>query len=86
MTDDTLTTDPDRPITYQIRLAGHLGQQWANWFGGLAITLEEGGDTLLTGMVADQPALYGLLKKARDLGLPLLSVNRVEAARAGDDK
>ena len=67
-----------KPTVYQIRLQGHLGDQWADWFGGLTITLEEDGHTLLTGPVADQAALFGLLRKVRDLGLPLLSVNRVE--------
>jgi hypothetical protein len=71
-------TDPDEPMVYQIRLKSHLGGQWTNWFGGLSITLEDNGDTLLTGPVADQAALFGLLKKVRDLGMPLLSVNRVE--------
>jgi hypothetical protein len=72
------TTGISRPLVYQIRVAGHLGQQWMDWFDGLAITLEEGGDTLLTGPVVDQAALYGLLKKVRDLGLPLISLNPVE--------
>jgi hypothetical protein len=70
--------DPDQPTIYQIRIKGHLGQQWTDWFEGLTITLEEGGETLLTGLVIDQAALHGLLKKVRDLGMPLLSVNRVE--------
>jgi hypothetical protein len=69
--------DPYKPMVYQIRLKGHLGGQWAAWFEGLTITLEDNGDTLLTGPVADQAALHGLLKKIRDLGLPLLSVNCV---------
>jgi hypothetical protein len=72
------TTDPSQPVVYQIRLKGHLDSQWTDWFGGLAITLEEDGDTLLTGPVIDQAALYGLLKKMRDLGMPLVSVNRVQ--------
>jgi len=63
---------------YEIRLKGHLDDQWAEWFEGLTITLEEDGDTLLSGPVIDQAALHGLLKKIRDLGLPLLSVNSVE--------
>ena len=63
---------------YEIRLKGHLDDRWAEWFDGLTITLEEDGDTLLTGPVVDQAALHGLLKKVRDLGLPLLSVNSVE--------
>ncbi len=70
--------DPSQPIVYQIRLKGHLGSQWTDWFGVLTITLENDGDTLLTGPVIDQAALHGLLRKVRDLGMPLLSVNRVE--------
>ena len=65
-------------MVYQIRLKGHLGSQWTDWFDGLTITLAEDGDTLLTGPVIDQAALHGLLKKVRDLGMPLLSVNRVQ--------
>lgn len=66
-------------MIYQIRLKGHLGQQWAAWFDGLAITLEANGDTLLTGPVADQAALHGLLRKVRDLGLPLLAVTCIDS-------
>ena len=66
------------PVVYQIRIEGHLGQQWMDWFDGLTITLEEDGDTLLTGPVVDQAALHGLLKKVRDSGLPLVSVNPVQ--------
>jgi hypothetical protein len=62
-------------MIYQIRLRGHLDHQWANWFEGLTITLEDNGNTLLTGPVVDQAELYGLLRKVRDLGVPLLSVN-----------
>jgi hypothetical protein len=69
-------------MIYQIRIKGHLGQQWTEWFEELTITLEENGDTLLTGPVVDQAALHGLLKKVRDLGMPLLSVNRVESGQA----
>ncbi len=72
------TTDPSQSLTYQIRLQGHLGPQWTAWFEGLSITLEDNGDTLLTGAIVDQAALYGLLKKVRDLGMTLLSVNCVE--------
>jgi hypothetical protein len=63
---------------YEIRLKGHLEARWVEWFDGLAITLDENGNTLLSGPVADQAALHGLLKKVRDVGLPLLSVNSVE--------
>jgi hypothetical protein len=69
---------PSQPVAYQIRLKGHLGHQWTDWFEGLTIKLEEDGDTILTGPVIDQAALHGLLKKVRDLGLPLLSFSPVE--------
>lgn len=72
--------EPAERMVYQIRIKGHLSSQWTAWFGGLAITLEENGDTILTGPVPDQAALHGLLRKVRDLGMPLLSVNRVEPA------
>jgi hypothetical protein len=68
--------DPDQPMIYQIRIKGHLDQRWSDWFGGLTITLEDNGETLLTGPVADQAALHGLLRRVRDLGMPLVSVNR----------
>ena len=77
-----IKTDPGKPTVYQIRIKGHLGRDWKNWFGGLTITLEEDGDTLLTGPVADQAALHGLLKKVRDLGMPLVSVSPVEPGQA----
>lgn len=73
--------DAQTPI-YQIRLHGHLSEQWAAWFDGLTVTLAKNGDTLLTGPVIDQAALYGLLKKVRDLGMPLLAVVCLEADRA----
>ena len=63
------------PTVYQIRIKGHLSQQRTDWFEGLTITLEEDGTTLLSGSVVDQSALHGILKKIRDLGMPLLSVN-----------
>jgi hypothetical protein len=68
-------TDPGQPTVYQIKIRGHLGSEWTDWFEGLTITLEDNGDTLLTGPVVDQAALHGLIKKVRDLGLPLISVN-----------
>jgi hypothetical protein len=71
-------TNPDQPMIYQIRIKGQLDRKWIDWFGDVSITLEESGDTLLTCPVTDQAALHGLLKKVRDLGMPLLSVNRVE--------
>ena len=72
-----LETDTDQSMIYQIRLKGCLTCQWSEWFGGMAVTLEEGGDTLLTGPVKDHAALHGLLKQVRDLGMPLISVNRI---------
>jgi hypothetical protein len=76
------TTNPSQPVVYQIRIKGHLSHQWTDWFEGLTITLEEDGDTLLTGPVVDQAALHGLLKKVRDLGMPLVSVSPVEPGQA----
>jgi len=67
----------NQPMVYQIRIKGHLGPQWKDWFDGMTMTLEENGETLLTGPVADQPALHGLLKKVRDLGMKLVSVNQI---------
>jgi hypothetical protein len=74
-------SDPAQPGIYEIRIKGHLRHRWADWFGGLTITLEDNGDTLLTGPVIDQAALHGLLKKVRDLGMPLVSVNPVRPVR-----
>ena len=76
------TTDPHQPMTYHIRIQGHLGSEWTDWFEGLTLTLEDNGETLLTGSVVDQTALHGLLRKVRDLGMPLLSVNPVEPGQA----
>lgn len=67
----------DEPTIYQIRIKGHLDRQWRDWFDNATITLEENGNTLLNCPVVDQAALHGLLKKVRDLGMPLLSVNRI---------
>lgn len=66
-----------QPTVYQFRIRVQLDPQWSDWFDGLTVSLEENGDTLLTGPVADQAALHGLLKKIRDLDLPLISVNQV---------
>jgi hypothetical protein len=77
-------TAPDQAMIYQIRIRGHLGQQWTDWFEGLTITREASGDTLLTGPVIDQAGLYGLLRKMRDLGMPLLSVNHIEAVQVDE--
>ena len=71
--------DADQPRVYQIRIKGYLVPQWTDWFEGLTITLED-GNTLLTGTVIDQAALHGLLKKVRDLNMPLLSVNSIDAS------
>ena len=71
------TTDPHQPMAYHIRIQGHLGSEWTDWFEGLTLSLEDNGETLLTGSVVDQTALHGLLRKVRDLGMPLLSVNPV---------
>ncbi|MBX3052588.1 MAG: hypothetical protein KF753_13990 [Caldilineaceae bacterium] len=67
--------DLDRSQQYEIRVRGHLDERWSDWFDGMTITLTEDGDTLLTGPVVDQAALYGLLRKVRDVGMPLASVN-----------
>ena len=70
--------DAREPQVYAIRVQGHLGREWTEWFEGLAITLDDNGETLLTGPVVDQAALHGLLKKVRDLGMPLISAIRVK--------
>ena len=77
----TSTEDHSEPGFYEIRLKGHLDDRWTGWFDGLTITLDDNGDTLLTGPVIDQAALHGLLKKVRDLGLPLQSVNYLGSER-----
>jgi hypothetical protein len=68
---------PSQPMVYQIQITGQLDVRWADWFEGLTIT-RDGGDTLITGPVTDQAALHGLLKRVRDLGMPLVSVSPVE--------
>lgn len=81
-------TNSIQPMVYQIRIKSHLGLRWRDWFGDVTVTLEESGDTLLTCPVVDQAALHGLLKKLRDLGLPLISVNRLDPGqtRSANDK
>lgn len=76
-------TDPSLPIIYQIRIKGQLDSQWTDWFEGLTITLEENGETLLAGLVIDQAALHGLLKKVRDLGMTLISISTVQSGQEG---
>lgn len=75
-------SDPNLPPVYQIRIKGHLDRKWKDWFEGMSITLEDGGETLITGSVVDQAELHGLVKKVRDLGLPLISVNRLDPGQA----
>ena len=75
----------DEPSLYQIRLKGHLGPRWAAYFDGFTLTNSENGEALLTGVITDQAALHGVLAKIRDLGLPLLSVNRLAFGEASDD-
>lgn len=70
--------NPNSPAVYQFRIKGRLDRQWTEWFAGLIITHENNTETLLTGPVVDQAALYGLLRKIRDLGLPLLAVHRLQ--------
>jgi hypothetical protein len=75
---DASTADQHEPGLYEIRIKGHLDRRWAKWFEGLSVTLEDNGETLLTGPVIEQAALHGLLRKVRDLGLPLVSVIQVD--------
>ena len=81
-TTSTSAGDHDQPGRYEIRIKGHLDAKWADWFDGLTITREDNGETLLTGPVVDQAALHGLLRKVRDLGMPLLSVTHVRPSQA----
>jgi len=77
-----LKQDHDEAGQYEIRIHGHLDGRWAGWFEGLTLTLEENGDTLISGRVIDQAALFGLLRRVRDAGMALVSVNRVTASKA----
>jgi hypothetical protein len=72
------SSEKAEPLIYQIRIKGHLDRKWADWFSGLSITSLDNGETLLTGLVLDQAALHGLLRKVRDVGLPLVAVMQVE--------
>ena len=69
----------DEQTLYQIRVKGNLEPKWSDWFDGFTITAQTQGETLLTGGVADQAALHGVLAKLRDLGLPILLVERLKA-------
>jgi hypothetical protein len=73
--------DPGQPTAYEIRVEGHLGSNWSDWFEGLGVTPEQDGTTLLSGPVADQAALHGLLRSIRDLGMALVSVHRTACPR-----
>ena len=75
-------SEKTQPLVYQIRIQGQLGREWTDWFGGLTIRLTDNGETLLTGPVVDQAALHGVLRKVRDVGMPLLSVNHVKPGEA----
>ena len=75
--------DSNEPLAYQIKLKGQLGNEWAEWFGGLSITLDADGNMLMISPALDQAALHGLIKKVRDLGLALISINPIESDQAG---
>jgi hypothetical protein len=75
------TNDPVDSDRYEIRLEGQLDQRWSDWFEGFTLTNERDGTTALTGHVVDQAALHGLLRRVGDLGVTLISVNAVTAAR-----
>jgi len=68
---------------YEIKIAGHIGQSWSEWLGGLDICHTPDGQTLLSGLLLDQSALHGVLQKIRDMGLILITVNRIETDKAG---
>jgi hypothetical protein len=77
-TTNSSDTNPGQRAVYQIRIKGHLGPQWSDWFEGMITTPQVNGDTVVTGLVIDQAALHGLLRKVRDLGVPLLSITEVQ--------
>jgi hypothetical protein len=72
--------------TYRIRIEGHLAAHWADWFDGMTITRLESGETVIEGPIVDQAALHGMLNHIRDLGLPLLSVDRIESGESVNDE
>ncbi len=74
------------PTFYEFRVEGHIGDGWSPWFEGLDLFHEESGQTVLRGYVVDQAALHGILMRIRDLGLPLVSVNRVEGYGSCDHR
>ncbi len=74
---------PGRPARYEIRVDGVLDDRWADWFGGLQVS-SDGTQTVIAGLLPDQPALHGLLARVRDLGLCLISVRQMDAGDAGD--
>jgi hypothetical protein len=78
MSETSPSNQDSTQLVYQIRLKGQLDGRWTDWFSGLTLTQAENGDTLLTGPLPDQPALHGLLKKVRDLGMPLVSVVQIQ--------
>ena len=69
------------PVSYKIRVQGHIGDSWSSWFEGMTIRHTEDGDTILRGTLPDEAALHGVLIKIRDLGLPLVSVKRLSTDR-----
>jgi hypothetical protein len=75
----TRSVEQQRPTGYVLRVADHLDQHWSSWFGDLILTQEEDGTTSITGLIADQAALHGLLSRIRDLGIVLISVARVDS-------
>lgn len=79
--DDTAPASP-QPMVYQIRVHGYLSCEWSDWFGGLSVVPGENGETILVGQIADQAALYGVLRKVRDLGLPLVGVSPIKPSSA----
>lgn len=80
-----MMTNKRVPVHYCIRVKGHLGPQWSEWFDWMTVTLEADGTTTLSGSIADQSALHGLLARVRDLGLELISVSQEDPGRDSSD-